>query len=116
MLFLFVCGFLQKGRKKRRGKSRAGKASVAQGSPSLPGLGFSREGGETHRKLGQYVGSGSHSDANHILEPVVEQNWSLYSWDVVSHETQSEQVSPATLSPSLKPGYLQRCGQLLSPS
>lgn len=110
---LFVC-FFQKGRKQRRKKSRAGKVLCGPGITLLAWPGVLCEGGEAHRELGQHIGPGSHSDANHVLEPVVEQGWSLHGWDVISHETQSEQVSPATLSPSLKPGYLQWCGQLLS--
>lgn len=78
-----------------------------QGKPLRPrghplGLAGGSEGGETHRKLGQHIGSGSHSNANHVLEPVVEQGWSLYGCDVISHETQLEHILPTTPSPQPK--------------
>lgn len=39
------------------------------GGPVLGLAGAGGGGGQTYCKLGQHVGSGSHSDANHVLEP-----------------------------------------------
>lgn len=64
--------FLSKGERRRRG-GRTGRALCGPGITLLVWTGVLWEGGETHRKLGQHIGSGSHSDADHVLEPVGEQ-------------------------------------------
>lgn len=60
----------------RKREGRAGRALVAPRDHPL-GLAWGSEGGDTHRKLGQHIGSGSYSNANHVLEPEGEHGWSL---------------------------------------
>lgn len=52
-------------------------------------------GGEAHRKLGQHVGSSSHSDANYVLEPGREHGWSLEGFPMTAVQSRP--------SPSPKP-------------
>lgn len=63
------------------------------------GLAWGSEGGDTHCKLGEHIRSGPHSDANHVLEPVAEQGWSLYGCNVISYEAQLQYIPRPPLYP-----------------
>lgn len=109
---LFLSKLISLEGKRRKGllsakRKREEEEEEEQGKPLGPrghllGLAWGSEGRETHCKLGQHIGSSSHANANHVLEPVIEQGWSLYGCDVISHETQLEHISPTNPSPQLK--------------
>jgi hypothetical protein len=58
------------------------------------GVGVLVGGRKTHCKLGQYIGSGSHSNANHVLEPGAEQAGHSRAGGAISHETNQGRPRP----------------------